>query len=74
MRGLTERQTECLDFIKAYIQSNSYPPSIREIAAHLKISIPGTNNKLLALQQKGKITRVPGIARGILVIENKLKI
>lgn len=52
MKGLTERQKQVLDFIKSYIRSSRYPPTIREIADHLSISVKGAYDHLKALQRK----------------------
>jgi repressor LexA len=52
MKGLTERQKQVLEFIKHYIRTFRYPPTIREIAEHLAISVKGAYDHLKALQRK----------------------
>jgi len=52
MKGLTERQKEVLEYLKYYIRTFRYPPTIRELAAHLKISVKGAYDHLKALQKK----------------------
>ncbi len=52
MKGLTERQREVLDYIKSFIRSQKYPPSIREIADNFKISVKGGYDHLKALEKK----------------------
>jgi repressor LexA len=52
MKGLTVRQKEVLDYIKGYIRSCKYPPTVREIADHLKVSVKGAYDHLKALQRK----------------------
>jgi repressor LexA len=53
MKELTLRQKEILSFIKKYISSHSYPPTIREIAEHYAISIKGAHDHITALKKKG---------------------
>jgi repressor LexA len=52
MKGLTERQKQVLEFIKHYIRTSRYPPTIREIAEHLDVSVKGAYDHLKALQRK----------------------
>lgn len=64
---LTARQAEVLDFIKA--NSGLYGPAVREIAAAFGIKSPnGVACHLKALERKGYLRRLPGIARGIEVV------
>lgn len=61
----TERQQQVLDFIQSYIDNNGYPPTLREICAHLGVS--GTLSAmrhLVALEKKGYLKRDSG-SRGI---------
>jgi len=53
MKGPTERQKEVLDFIAAYINIHTYPPTIREVADYFSISIKGASDHLAALRKKG---------------------
>jgi repressor LexA len=65
MRELTPRQQQVLDFITAHVDNNGYPPSQREIAAHLQVS--GTlpvSKHLIALEKKGYLKR-DAVNRGI---------
>lgn len=65
MQELTPRQHQVLDFITSHIDNNGYPPSQREIAAHLQVS--GTlpvSKHLTALEKKGYIKR-GAVNRGI---------
>jgi repressor LexA len=65
-KPLTDRQEEVLRFILSWIQENSSPPTITEIANHLGIPYPkSAGTHLEALEKKGYIQRVPGKARGI---------
>lgn len=55
---LTLRQQMCLDFICSSIEQRGYPPTIREIGAHMGIrSTNGVNDHLKALSRKGYLTR-----------------
>ena len=63
----TVRQQQVLDFIQSCVDNNGYPPTLREICAHLGVS--GTLSAmrhLEALEKKGYIKRDPG-SRGIAI-------
>jgi repressor LexA len=53
MKGLTQRQREVFDFIRAFIRSNRYPPTIREIATSFHFSVKGSYDHVKALERKG---------------------
>jgi repressor LexA len=53
MKGPTERQKEVLDFISGYIDTHTYPPTIRDVADNFSISIKGAHDHLTALKKKG---------------------
>ncbi|MBI1332088.1 MAG: transcriptional repressor LexA [Armatimonadetes bacterium] len=57
-KGLTKRQEEILDFILQYVESEGYPPSIREIGQKFEIgSLRGVTVHLDALERKSYISR-----------------
>jgi repressor LexA len=55
MKELTDRQREVLTFIIGFIDSHTYPPTIREIAEHFEISIKGAHDHVTALKKKGYV-------------------
>ena len=58
MQGLTQRQHQVLEFIRQSITERGYPPTLREIGAHMGIrSTNGVNDHLRALERKGYLTR-----------------
>jgi repressor LexA len=58
MQGLTDRQHQVLDYIRQSITERGYPPTLREIGAHMGIrSTNGVNDHLRALERKGYLTR-----------------
>ena len=58
MQGLTERQHQVLEYIRSSIAHRGYPPTLREIGAHMGIrSTNGVNDHLRALERKGYLTR-----------------
>lgn len=64
-KELAPRQRVCLDFIRNYIASHGYSPSIREIAFGMGIrSNNGVNDHLRALQRKGYIDRLVTVGKG----------
>ncbi len=69
MERLTSRQQEVLEYITSTLERRGYPPTIREIAAHLKINgTLGVMKHLDALEKKGFIRKHPGSSRGIEVV------
>jgi repressor LexA len=67
-KPLTQRQQEILAYIED--QSRRYGPTIREIASAMQIASPnGVVCHLRALEKKGRIRRLPGISRGIEVLQ-----
>ena len=53
MRQITDRQREVLIFIAEFTEENVYPPTVREISDHFKISLRAVQDHIAALQKKG---------------------
>ncbi len=67
---LTDRQQQVLDFINAKIERDGYPPTIREIGAHLGIkSTNGVNDHLKALERKGWLQRTESKSRACVPVD-----
>ena len=67
MSKLTARQQKVLDYIAWFIDKHSYPPTLRDIAAHMGISSTfGVARHLDALEKKGCLKR-SGHARSIVL-------
>jgi len=63
---LTKKQTEILNFIKAFIKENDYAPSYREIAKSLSLSSVATIAEYInVLAQKGYLTKDNSCARSL---------
>lgn len=73
MKELTERQSEILDYIKKYIVSNGYPPTVREIGTALGLSSPATiHSHLNNLESKGFIKKDGSKNRALeLLVDNE---
>src|SRR5437762_2738542 len=66
MDELTPRQQAVLDFIATKIEAEGMPPTLAEIAAAFGFNqTRGAHKHLLALAAKGRLTLLPGKARGI---------
>ncbi|GBE27344.1 lexA repressor [bacterium BMS3Bbin03] len=64
--GLTPRQQEIFDFIRAQIEEQGLPPTYREIGDRFQIrSTNGVYSILEALRRKGYLEREPSISRGL---------
>ena len=76
MEGLTKRQAEILTYIKEYIVSHGFPPTVREIGKALDVSSPATIHAHLAnLQRKGVIKKDGSKNRAIeLLVDNEFAI
>jgi repressor LexA len=73
MKGLTDRQKQVLEFLKYYIRTFRYPPTIREVAEHLQVTVKGAYDHLKALQKKDVIQCNLNRSRAIkLVGENEV--
>lgn len=73
MEQLTKRQNEILTYIKEYIVSHGFPPTVREIGKALGVSSPATIHVHLSnLQNKGVIKKDGSKNRAIeLLVENE---
>lgn len=69
MRKLSEKLKETLDYIKDYIKSNGFPPTLRDIGKHFGIYTKAALDRLRRLEMKGYIKRQEGIARSISIVK-----
>ena len=68
MKGLTEKQRQIYQFIVSFQQDHGYPPSVREIGAHMGLKSPSTVHfHLKGLEEAGIITKAEGKTRAITV-------
>ena len=75
MEKLTRRQNDVLTFVKSYIVSHGYPPTVREIGKALDISSPATIHAHLSnLESKGFIKKEGSKNRAIeLLVKNEFE-
>lgn len=70
LKPLTTRQFEVLEFVKAYLAAEGFPPTLREICDAFGFASPNSaHDHLRALEKKGAIELHTHISRGIKVIE-----
>jgi repressor LexA len=55
MKAITKRQSEVLEYIKAFVGDHKFPPTIREISEHFSISVKGAYDHVKALEKKNFI-------------------
>lgn len=68
-RALTDRQRMALEFIRDHIASKGYPPTVREIGAHMGIrSTNGVADHLRALERKGYLMKDDVHARALRIV------
>lgn len=71
MEKLTKRQQDTLTFIKEYMVSHGYPPTVREIGTALDVSSPATiHAHLKSLEDKGFIKKEEAKNRAIELLVN----
>jgi repressor LexA len=63
--SLTDRQRRVLNAIQGCLRRQGYPPTVRELAEHLGLSIGTVQAHLRALERKGSLKRRPFQARGL---------
>lgn len=69
-KPLTFKQERVLSFLKDYLNRYGYPPTVREIAKHLKMAGPHSAKRFLdMLERKGYIRRVAKSSRAIEIID-----
>jgi len=67
---LSPKQMEVLAFIRRFMESGGLPPTRGEIAEGLRLkNRQGIDQHLRALAAKGAIELIPGISRGIRIVE-----
>ena len=73
MEKLTRRQEDTLRFIKTYMVSHGFPPTVREIASELGLSSPATvQAHISSLTEKGYIKKGTNKSRTIeLAVKNE---
>lgn len=68
---LTVKQQKILDFLKAEIRKNGYPPTVREICDAVGLSSTSTvHSHLETLERKGRIRRSPAKNRSTEILED----
>ena len=69
-KPLTLKQERVFSFLKDYLNRHGYPPTVREIAKHLKMAGPHSAKRFLdMLEQKGYIRRVAKSSRAIELVD-----
>ena len=64
MQELTAKQKEAYDYIKRFMGSNGYAPTMLEIAGYLTVSPTVARTVYVeVLEKKGYVQRTPGKAR-----------
>jgi len=69
MKAITRRQSEVLDYIKSFIETHHFPPTIREISEHFSISVKGAYDHVKALERKAYIRLDNNRSRTIEVLD-----
>jgi repressor LexA len=70
VEGLTERQRVVLNLLVRLIERDGRPPTVREVAKALSITVRGAYDHIQALARKGYIRLRSGSARGVEVVKS----
>ena len=62
---LTPKQELIYDFIRSCVEENGVPPSLREIGAHLDLSVGTVQDQVEAIRRKGFLDKEKTKARGL---------
>lgn len=63
---LTQKQQQVFDYIREYIETHSFPPTVRDIADALGVSSPATiHGHIKALENKGLLKRSENKSRAL---------
>jgi repressor LexA len=68
MEKLTEKQRAVLNFIESFYLENGSMPTIREIAAHFKITIGPVQKYIQVLEKKGHLSKKDSVSRGLEIV------
>ena len=68
MKGPTERQQEVMYFVSSYINLHNFSPTIREVAAYLKISVKAAHDRMNALKRKSLLQQMSNKKRTVKVV------
>ncbi len=66
---LTEKQEAALNMLKLYIKRIGRAPSLRAFAAGLGTTVSNAHRYLVALEERGHISRLPRRERAITILE-----
>ncbi|MFA5349124.1 MAG: transcriptional repressor LexA [Candidatus Paceibacterota bacterium] len=71
MSTLTPKQKQIFDYIKKYIRTKKYAPSLDDIGKHFHLVKSTVHQHILTLQQKGYLRKVGNQPRSIQLNDNK---
>lgn len=57
MKGLTDRQSEVLGFMRTFSQRHGLPPTVREVAERFRVTPRAAFDHIRALERKGALLR-----------------
>lgn len=68
--GLTQRQTDCLNFIRNTVAAGGKAPSFNDIKTAMGLANKSSVHRLISgLEDRGYIRRLPGRSRAIAVVD-----
>ena len=68
--ALTRRQSQILDFYRAYATENGYSPTLEEVARHYGVNKVTIFGHVAELERKGVLARAArGVSRGLQVVQ-----
>lgn len=64
---LTERQRSYLEAIQTFRKTRGIPPTYQELAEMMRVNVNAARQAVMRLEDAGVLSRIPGIARGIIL-------
>lgn len=73
MNKLSECQQKTLDFISQFIETHSFPPTVREVGTFFNISVKAAHDRIRALTVKGYLNPSSNKSRAIGLTEKSVQ-
>ncbi len=73
MKELTEKQENVLNFIRSYSKENACPPTVREVATYLNVSLKAAQDHIAALRKKEYIAPSEKRSRSLKILVDTAK-
>ena len=70
---MTQKQHEVIKFIEEYSDANGFPPTFRDVAEAMGITVRAAHDHIKRLRKKGYLTYEPRKPRTLRIVEQERK-